>query len=148
MTLSIDIGIKHLAYSLFNDDMKLIDFGLLEVDLTKKGILERIKVIKNFLRSYPSVKRLIVEKQTSLNPVCFALMYSFPSIFSGETIITDPKIKFKKLKVKMGDVSKKHHKKQATSLVKEYLDKEQLNKFNTYGKKDDIADSILQAMVL
>jgi hypothetical protein len=146
MTLSIDLGVKHLAYSLFDPDMKLMDFGLLETDLTNKGIIERISIVKDFLSSF-QIKRLIVEKQTPLNPVCFAMMYCFPACFDGLVVISDPKTKFKKLQLKY-NLAKKQHKKQAVEVVKSFLNENQLKKFNEFKKKDDIADSILQAITI
>jgi hypothetical protein len=146
MTLSIDIGLSHMAYSLFDDNMTLVDFGFMESDLRNKGILERVNVVKAFLRIF-DIKRLIIEKQTPFNPVCFALMYCFPAAFDGKVIVTDPKTKFEVFKAGM-NTKNKQHKKDSIELVKQCLSEEHVKKLEEFEKKDDIADSILQAMAI
>jgi hypothetical protein len=104
------------------------------------------------------VNTLVIERQTALNPVCFALMYAFCTAFKSKdggkldvnepkVIIADPLDKFRKLKVKP-DTTHKRHKKLSSDLVKQFMSPEQLEKYATFKKQDDIADAVLQAITL
>jgi hypothetical protein len=151
VAMSVDLGVKNLAFSLFDEDGELVDFDLINTGIGQKTAVERCKWVKNFVSEYPDCKKLVIEKQLPVNVVCFALMYTFVSVFlcreGGEVVVTPPWVKFGKLGMKM-DTQKKAHKKETAEKVLEYLNDEQKEKFRRFWKKDDIADCILQFIAL
>jgi hypothetical protein len=80
------------------------------------------------------------------------MMYGFITAFKtlhpvGTVTITHPIQKFKLLGVKC-DTRNKNHKKLMVTICKKYLNTEMLQKFDTFDKKDDIADSMMQYLAV
>jgi hypothetical protein len=143
VSLSIDLGIKNIAVSYFNEERKLLDFELIDLHFKKEGASKRCEAIKEFYKQFPKLSTVMIEHQVPANIICYGLMYGFVCGFSGSVILVDARNKFQKLKVEY-TTKNKAHKKLVVELVKKYLSEEQLVKFNSFRKKDDLADSILQ----
>jgi hypothetical protein len=143
VSLSMDLGTINAPVSYFVSERKLLDFDLTDFDFKKKDVSKRCETIKEFYKQFPKLSTVMIEHQVPQNTVCYGLMYAFASAFSGSVVLVDARNKFRKLKVEY-TTRNKSHKKLSVELEQKYLTEEQLAKFNTFSKKDDLADSILQ----
>jgi hypothetical protein len=151
-TISIDLGLVNFAYTTFGESDNIKEFDLIDTRVRFETAAKRCDFIVSFLKSHSGVDKMVIEKQTPLNIVCFALMYGFISAFKslhpdGEVMVVDPIQKFKLLGIKC-DTKNKNHKKAMVEEAKKRLSGENLEKFSKFGKKDDIADSIMQYLSL
>ena len=161
MSLSIDIGKRNLGYSLLSPEGLLFDLFDIEVEGKKYGrvseVVKRCAVLKDFLECMckeHNVQEIIIERQVPTNVICMELMYSLVSLsmsyFPMDCItIFDPKCKFTKIG-KEYSTRGKEHKKLSVELIREHLREkfpEEVEKFESYAKKDDIADSLLMLLV-
>ncbi|GHU24554.1 hypothetical protein FACS189472_17560 [Alphaproteobacteria bacterium] len=155
-TISIDLGTKNLAYALFSSEDKLISFHLVDTKIDKKTASDRCDYVHKFARAYPTIRKVIIEKQLPVNVVCFSLMYAFIAAYKGfaaetcseiKIILTPPWKKFQNLGLPC-NTKKKSHKKLMVETVQKYLSDCLLEDFKTYKKQDDIADSIMQYLSL
>jgi hypothetical protein len=151
-SISIDLGLINFAYTIFDEDDNIKEFNLIDTHMKLETAAKRCDFIVSFLKNHSEVNKMVIEKQTHLNIVCFALMYGFVSAFKalhpeGEVRVVNPIEKFKLLGVKC-DTRNKNHKKAMIEEAKKHLTGENLEKFLKYGKKDDIADSMMQYLSL
>lgn len=165
-TLSIDIGTRHLGYSLLTKDG--LSFDIFDIEETAKrhpGLkrvnsapVQRSFVLNEFLNGIIEkhcIEQIIVERQVPNNTQAMELMYSIVSLCVTKIpleklIIYDPKKKFTDLKQKY-ETKGKAHKKLAIKLCREELAKNYshlLEDFDRHPKKDDISDSVLMNLLV
>lgn len=177
-TLSIDIGVKNLGFSLLlkpNLDLSdfqiipgkiNISFGIFDIEKTisltakkvSSTVVQRCFVLQQFLIEIIdkfSVEKVIVERQVPTNTPAMELMYSIISICLTKIpleklIIYAPDKKFKDLGLEY-NTKNKAHKKLSVEQCKQFLGilcNESLSLFDTYVKQDDISDSILMNLLV
>ena len=163
-TLSIDIGIRHLGYSILTEDG--LTFGLFdivdayksdpELKAVKHVAVQRAWVLNRFLSRLikeHKIKQVIVERQVQTNTVAMELVHTIVGIcvaWIPKIIIFDPKKKFTMMHVKYS-TKNKAHKKLAVSMCREALEKlypDLVTDFDQHDKQDDIADSILMNLLV
>ena len=164
-TLSIDIGIRHLGYSILTNEGLIFDIFNIEDTYNKDPKLKKLNsvpvqrayVLNQFLTDIIeeySIERIIVERQVQTNTVAMEIMYSIISLCITKIpldalIIYDPKKKFTDLHLKYS-IKNKEHKKLSINVCREKLAQlypALLPSFEKHKKKDDIADSILMNLL-
>ena len=156
--LSIDIGIKNLGFAIYNQ-IGSLDFGLYNINDDIKDptnsktnvITERCKAIKRFFESlkFKSYEAVIIERQVANNSIACYLMYSIATEalnYTNNVIIFTPAEKFKTFQIPYSTTNKQHKRLSitlASNLITKHFPK-MIYKFNTFKKKDDIADAINQ----
>ena len=164
-TLSIDIGIRHLGYSILTNEGLMFDIFDIEDTYDKDPVLKKLNsipvqrayVLNRFLTDIIekySIERIIVERQVQTNTVAMEIMYSIISLCITKIpldalIIYDPKKKFTDLHLKYS-TKNKEHKKLSINVCREKLTQlypALLPSFEKHKKKDDIADSILMNLL-
>lgn len=134
----------------------------------------RVKVIVEFLSQF-NVGKIVVEKQNINNPTAMiiqSIIMTYGELKNIETISFDPKTKFNisnllKLDIVKQNVengpgfdietlqkfttynsSKKEHKKNIVTICRKILENSGLtDKFDSFSKKDDISDAIIQGLL-
>ena len=164
-TLSIDIGIRHLGYSILTDEGLIFDIFDIEDTYNNDPKLKKLnsvpvqrayvlnQFLTNIIEEY-SIERIIVERQVQTNTVAMEIMYSIISLCITKIpldalIIYDPKKKFTDLHLKYS-TKNKEHKKLSINVCREKLAQlypALLPSFEKHKKKDDIADSILMNLL-
>lgn len=158
-SLAIDIGQKNFSWSYFSKSENLIEFD--DVDLTKTKIKENsttIKRVKTIIQLLTElfekfeIDTVIVERQVKTNVVCKSIestILTFSIIKGKQVKIYNPTDKFKYLNPSY-DSKKKEHKKivqgYAVKILKHFNLNNQVDKFMTFKKRDDISDSICMAV--
>ncbi len=164
-TLSIDIGIRHLGYSILTNEGLIFDIFDIEDTYNRDPKLKKLNsipvqrayVLDQFLTDIIekySIERIIVERQVQTNIVAMEIMYSIISLCITKIpldalIIYDPKKKFTDLHLKYS-TKNKEHKKLSINVCREKLAQlypSLLPSFDKHKKKDDIADSILMNLL-
>ena len=164
--LSIDIGIKNLGFAIYyqnGSEATVLDFGLYNInedikDHTKSKtnvVSERCKSIKRFFESlkFKSYEAIIIERQVASNSIACYLMYSIATEalnYTNNVVIFTPAEKFKTFQIPYSTTNKQH-KRLSTTLASNLITKhfpEMIHKFNTFEKKDDIADAINQLITV
>lgn len=169
--LSIDIGVKNLGYSVITykepvytiEDVDVV-FGICNISDGKGAsdtvIASRCTALLAFLSKLMydhNITRVIIEKQVPTNVKAMELMYAIygmSSILLGTTdpdklVIYDPKLKFTTLNVPY-NTKNKAHKRQSIAYASRLFDsvfKSGKDAFAKHQKKDDIADSLNQALI-
>lgn len=165
-TLSIDIGIRHLGYSILTNEGLTFDIFDIEDTYNRDSKLKKLNsvpvqrayVLNQFLTEIIekySIERIIVERQVQTNTVAMEIMYSIISLCITKIpldalIIYDPKKKFTDLHLKYS-TKNKEHKKLSINVCREKLEQlypALLPSFDKHKKKDDIADSILMNLLI
>lgn len=165
-TLSIDIGIRHLGYSILTADGLVFDIFDIEEAYIKHPLLKKINsvpvqrsyVLNQFLTDIIErykIECIIVERQVQTNTIAMEIMYSIISLCITKIpldalIIYDPKKKFTDLHLKYS-TKNKEHKKLAIEVCRKYLIElypSLLDQFDGHKKKDDISDSILMNLLV
>ena len=165
-TLSIDIGIRHLGYSILTAEGLTFDIFDIEDTYKRNPKLKKINsvpvqrayVLNEFLTNIieaHSIERIIVERQVQTNTMAMEIMYSIISLCITKIplenlIIYDPKKKFTDLHVKY-TTKNKAHKKLSIAICGETLERlypTLVDSFNVHKKKDDIADSVLMNLLV
>lgn len=164
-TMSIDIGIRHLGYSILTDEGLIFDIFDIEDTYNKDPKLKKLnsvpvqrayvlnQFLTNIIEEY-SIERIIIERQVQTNTVAMEIMYSIISLCITKIpldalIIYDPKKKFTDLHLKYS-TKNKEHKKLSINVCREKLAQlypALLPSFEKHKKKDDIADSILMNLL-
>lgn len=166
--LSIDIGVKNLGYTIisYNDPLDYytslcIEFDIYNIsesakngNIISKRCCELFDFMNNIATEY-DIKYIIIEKQVPTNIKAMELMYSIYSLALNivpnrdNIIIFDPKMKFTSIGEKYV-TRNKQHKRQSITYARTFIDNVMPNKlkdFEKHNKKDDIADSLNQALV-
>ena len=165
-TLSIDIGIRHLGYSILTNEGLLFDIFDIESTYTKDPKLKKLNsvpvqrayVLNQFLSEIIdkyAIEQIIIERQVQTNTVAMEIMYSIISLCITKIpleslIIYDPKKKFTDLHLKYS-TKNKEHKKLSVSVCREKLERLYpylIASFDGHKKKDDIADSVLMNLLV
>lgn len=165
-TLSIDIGIRHLGYSILTNDGLMFDIFDMEATIKKDPKIKKLNsvpvqrayVLNHFLTEIiekHSIERIIVERQVQTNTVAMEVMYSIISLCITKIpldalIIYDPKKKFTDLHLQYS-TKNKAHKKLSINVCREKLERlypSLVDSFDAHSKKDDIADSILMNLLV
>ena len=167
--ISIDIGLKNMAITFVAIEYRKIislDFELCDLDdyatKYKNKVEQRCNAIKEIFTKISQKYNceyfdyIIIEKQVPNNENAMCLMYSIYTmgtnyVRSPEYIkIFDPKLKFTTLCLSY-DTKNKNHKKLSIELANKVLTNMNFIKlkdiFDKHNKKDDIADTINQAIV-
>ena len=164
--LSIDIGIKNLGFAIYyqiGSEATALDFGLYNINDDIKDhtnsktnvVNERCKSIKKFFQSlkFKSYEAVIIERQVANNSIACYLMYSIATEalnYTNNVVIFTPAEKFKTFGISYNTKSKAHKQLSitlASNLITKYFP-EMIHKFNTFEKKDDIADAINQLITV
>ena len=165
-TLSIDIGIRHLGYSILTSEGLIFNIFDIEDTYRKDSRLKKINsvpvqrayVLNEFLTKIIneySIERIIVERQVQTNTMAMEIMYCIISLCITKIpldnlIIYDPKKKFTDLHLKY-TTKNKAHKKLSIAVCSETLERlypTLVDSFNKHKKKDDIADSVLMNLLV
>lgn len=165
-TLSIDIGIRHLGYSILTTEGLIFDIFDIEDTYKKDSRLKKINsvpvqrayVLNEFLTriiNEYSIEKIIVERQVQTNTMAMEIMYCIISLCITKIplenlIIYDPKKKFTDLHLKY-TTKNKAHKKLSIAVCSETLERlypALVESFNKHKKKDDIADSVLMNLLV
>jgi hypothetical protein len=157
--VSIDVGLKNMAYCLFIYDengkvsCEFEKINILEFMKKKEGVvLSRTKTIRNFVECLDSnfnILGAIIERQVDNNVPAMCLMYSLATafgFFTPNVFIVSPKNKFKYFDLPCVTINKAHKKQSvdiARRLIKEYFPELESN-YKMNSKKDDLADCFLQ----
>lgn len=158
MYLSIDVGIKNLAFIIFDENNKIIDWNVVElcekttnskkislVDIGKKlyDALENIKL---------PIKTVLIENQIGPNAIrmksiqgMITLYYISKNVFDIQYWNASNKLK-KYLKGKTSYKERKTASVKITTLLIEEHYIEYNNFFIKHKKKDDLADCLLQLL--
>lgn len=157
MILSFDVGIKNLAYCLLDSDKNILDWNVLDCS-SNNNILTLIQHLDN-LDHLLSATTILIEKQPSFNPkmriiggclfTYFTLRISHELGKNVKILFYSAKHKLKHVHVEEIKVKSKYqrNKKMAVEETKFLLQNSPwLNYFNLNKKKDDLADSFLQAL--
>ena len=163
--ISIDIGIKNLAVVVitnYENDIKDISvkFNLYNLNNYNYNsdsiIINRCIIINNIFKELSiqyNFYQVIIERQVVQNIIANRLMYAIITSalnYTDNIIIFNPIDKFIKLNINY-TTKNKSHKKLSIDLIKNFLynmDNESLISFNSFVKKDDLADALLQALII
>jgi aspartyl/asparaginyl-tRNA synthetase len=150
--LSIDIGKKNCGYCVLTGKDLMFDV----IEITGSTDEELVDSMTSFLsdvvKEY-SIKELIIERQVKANTwaVKYETIFNTLAVLYGIHVIKFPALhKFKKLQIEF-DTEKKAHKKLSVQMCKNYLANRYpglLKVFYMYKKQDDLADCIIQLMVV
>jgi hypothetical protein len=81
---SIDLGLVNFVYTIFDEKDNITDFDLIDTKVRFETAAKRCDFIVSFLKNKAeNTNKMVIEKQTHLNIVCFALMYGFVSAFKS-----------------------------------------------------------------
>lgn len=154
--LSIDIGIKHLGWALIERDK--MSMGIFTIDDKNKKssestVLYRCKRISEFFGEFETPTYIVIERQVNNNTMAMELMYAIVMhamsiIDSSNICIFNPALKFT-FNGEEYSTKNKAHKKKSILMAREYLQSnhpEMITTFDSFDKKDDIADSLNQAL--
>ena len=163
--ISIDIGVKNLAVviitnyknSLKDISIKFNLYNLNDFNYNSNSIIvDRCLAISNIFKDISTkynIQKVVIERQVIQNTVANRLLYSLITAalnYTENIIIFNPLDKFIKLDIKYS-TKNKSHKKLSIDLIKNFLyniDVESLILFNSFVKKDDLADALLQALII
>jgi Holliday junction resolvasome RuvABC endonuclease subunit len=164
--LSIDLGIKNLGFAIYyqiGSEATAFDFGLYNINDDIKDhtnsktnvIPERCKAVKRFFESlkFDNYEAIIIERQVVSNSIACYLMYSIAMEalnYTNNVVIFTPSEKFKTFQIPYSTTNKQH-KRLSITLTSNLITKhfpEMIHKFNTFEKKDDIADAINQLITV
>lgn len=175
ITLSIDIGVKNLGWTLFASSNSFIEtedkainiqdigvtFGIYNitesVDRKDNVVVERSKAVMSFFKKIAKsfiIDYVIIERQVPTNEVAMELMYcittaaQFYVTSSDNIIIFDPKLKFTMLGLAY-DTKNKAHKRLSIEICRSIIINivhDKLHEYDHYDKRDDIADSFNQGI--
>ena len=157
--LSIDIGVKNLAYAIIT--FPAVTFDVIDISKTKDAI-ERCRLINRYIGNIikeNSIDTVVIEKQFLGNTVAMELMYSIITLaltLDRRVHLFDPKEKFVYLDLEY-NTKNKAHKKLSVNIARNFLKNfenkyscfmfQMLYNFEKYKKQDDIADAINQGLV-
>lgn len=175
MILSFDIGIKNMAYCLMNNEGIIIKLGILDISNNKNKLddignilIEKLNELIMEIEEYNKndLLEVLIENQPSLlNPVMKSIqmiVYSYflirnvDGIIKNKIELVSPSRKLIYMKENneinlIFEKTYKNNKKNSIDFVMNYLNKNELNKiwidyFKIIKKKDDISDTIIQAL--
>jgi hypothetical protein len=159
MFLSIDVGIKNLAFIIFDEENKIIEWNVVElcdkttnskkislVDIGKK-LFESLEKLKQY-----SIKTVLIENQIGPNAIrmksvqgMITLYYVSKNIYDIQYWNAGNKLK----KYLKGKTTYKERKTSSVIITKLLLEEHYLNYsdfFSKHKKKDDLADCFLQLL--
>ena len=163
--ISIDIGVKNLAIVIITNYKNKfeeinIKFNLINLNdynyNSDSIIINRCFVISNIFKELSAkynIQQVVIERQVIQNTVANRLLYSIITSalnYTDNIIIFNPLDKFIKLDIKY-TTKNKSHKKLSIDLIKNFLyniDNDTLITFNSFVKKDDLADALLQVLIV
>lgn len=147
--IAVDIGVKHFAYAIFDEDLnqrdKFIDFDVIELKQKDKDLIDDLI---EWFKEFKSVKCVIIEQQVKNNVKALIIQNIIMTICTLKGIdyyVFNPKLKFKL----MGESIKlnyKERKQKSIDYILMYFNKYNLIdmklKFMRFIKKDDVADAL------
>lgn len=143
--IAIDIGIKHFAYCKIEDNN--ISFNLIEIH---KG--NKINDLINFVNSN-YCDYMIIEQQVKNNVEAMIMQNILMTICILRNInyvLFNPKLKFNYIEGNNIKLTYKQRKNKSIEYARIYLNKfgkNMLDIFEKFDKKDDVADSIVMAVM-
>ena len=150
--LSIDIGTKNYAYTiitLFCGALTDTDFHIIQLPKDIKGEYD---ILHETLTKLTPIDGVIIERQVNRagrNMRLMTLTYAICcNIVGSENVfLFNPLDKFKVLNLPY-DTKNKHHKKQSVQYAQRILQTHPLllERFKSFRKKDDLADTLNQAL--
>lgn len=157
MILSFDVGIKNLAYCILDKENNILDWNILNCE-SNNHILTLIKELDNNPQLL-EVDTILIEKQPSFNPkmrIVSGCIYTYFTLRIEHEQNRKLKILFYSAKHKLknphvsdikASTKYQRNKKLAIEETKYLLENsEWINFFLKNKKKDDLADSYLQAL--
>jgi hypothetical protein len=160
MILSIDVGIKNLAYVLFDKENKIIDWNVVELcDKTTNSkkislvdIATKLQESLDKLLFQKDIQTVIIENQIGPNAIRMKSIQGMITMFCVSNKIYD--IQYwnasNKLKKYIKGKSSYTERKKASVIITRLLLNEHysqyLDFFNKHKKKDDLADCFLQLL--
>ena len=139
--VSVDIGTRNFAYTVYDTNQsKFIMFRLLDLRAKKDLVLE-MKEISDSL-PFQEASVILVENQMR---ACMKTMATALRCFHLDKVV---RVHPHSVKRHFKTSKKKHHKNKKAGIeeVRKYLKGASLETFETFKKKDDIADCILQTV--
>lgn len=141
--IAVDIGVKHFAYCVINEDE--IDFDIIELSKNNNDI---INDLIEWFKEFKNINCIIIEQQVKNNVKALIIQNIIMTICKLKNIdyyVFNPKLKFKL----MGESIKlnyKERKQKSIDYIIMYFNKYNLIdlklKFMRFIKKDDVADAL------
>lgn len=160
MFLSIDVGIKNLAYVLFDNENKIVDWNVVELcDKTTNSkkislveIATKLEKSLDNISSKHKIQTVIIENQIGPNAIRMKTIQGMITMFYVSRNVYD--IQYwnasNKLKKYIKGKSSYTERKKASVIVTRHLLSEHYeiytDFFNKHKKKDDLADCFLQLL--
>lgn len=160
MIISFDVGIKNLAYCILTQDLEIVKWDVVDISGTdfydqSKILFEKLKNIHNDENN--SISTCLIENQPcTKNPRMKSIQIMIYSYWTLSNINTHMVSAINKLKVKNNTnksekLSYTQKKKKGIELALSYIEStsqtsEIKEQFHKSKKKDDLADSFLQAI--
>lgn len=145
--ISFDIGVKHLAYcTLYTENN--YNFGIFDITATQP--INRLHKLREYLDTLPSTLLVVIEQQVITNSVAMNIQSAIAMYFISKDIevrFYNPKDKFKVDNLKK--FKGKEHKQVSISYARNIIEKTNitmLSKFESFKKKDDIADALCMSL--
>ena len=155
MIISIDVGIKNLAMCFIDSDTKrIIEWEVASVPSERQGgLLPALKEHLDRREWLRDAKTVVIERQPDRNKKMKAIEHYLHGFFCGrglDTIVFDAKYKIPDV---VGPGRKQYIKRKNTAIerAREWVTTNSLNSswldfFNNHKKKDDLADTVMQAL--
>lgn len=147
--IAVDIGVKHFAYCVINNDE--IDFNIIELSKNNNDIINDLIEFIEIYSSFHFV--LIIEQQVINNVKAMIIQNILMTICKLKNInyvLFNPKLKFNYIEGEKIKLSYKQRKNKSIDYARIYLNKfhkNMLDIFEQFDKKDDVADAIVMAVM-
>lgn len=147
--IAVDIGVKHFAYCVINNDE--IDFNIIELSKNNNDIINDLIEFIEIYNSFHFV--LIIEQQVINNVKAMIIQNILMTICKLKNInyvLFNPKLKFNYVEGEKIKLSYKQRKNKSIDYARIYLNKfhkNMLDIFEQFDKKDDVADAIVMAVM-
>ena len=159
MIISIDVGIKNLAY-IIHDNNKIIEWKVVELcpkgtNASKANLIDiGIEVYKAFENITHSIDNVVIENQIGMNAIRMKTIQGMITMFfiskgveSGQIQYWNALNKLKRfVKGKTSYTQRKKYSIAITRLLIQEIYPEHIEYFETHKKKDDLADCFLQLL--
>lgn len=147
--IAVDIGVKHFAYCVINNDE--IDFNIIELSKNNNDI---INDLIEFIEIYSSFHFILIIEQQVINNVKAMIiqniLMTICKLKNIDYVLFNPKLKFNYIEGEKIKLSYKQRKNKSIDYARIYLNKfhkNMLDIFEQFDKKDDVADAIVMAVM-
>ena len=146
--IAVDIGVKHFAYAVINNNdnnNNIADFNIIELNKNNNDL---INDLIEWFNNFENVKCVIIEQQVKNNVKALIIQNIIMTICILKSIdyyVFNPKLKFKLMNESI-KLNYKERKQKSIDYIIMYFNKYNLIdlklKFMRFIKKDDIADAL------